>query len=623
MNRLLSKRVLSCLLAVPVLAVLATLCLSKTAGATYVASNLIDNVIYTNSGSMNQGQIQSFLAGKGSYLAGYSSYSGRDGGNVSAAQIIAEAASDYAINPQVILATLQKEQSLVTDPSPSSSQINFAMGYGCPDSGSCSHPGFYTQVDYAAWQLRYNYEAINGRAWGGHAASEYPCRAATRYYSPGLYAGTNVTFYNESGAAYRAFVIANAATASLYCYTPHVGPYSETGYSGSYNFVTSFESWWGSTQTNVPFAWSYEGQWAYSDAGRTQLFTSTPTVAPNGKFYARIKARNMGNQTWNQSFMHLGTSHAQDRVSIFADSGWLSNTRPAQLVESSVLPGEVGTFEFAMQAPSTAGTYNEYLNLVAEGHTWLNDLGMFFTINVNTAGSANNSNSSVLNSGESINKGANLLSPDSQTVLALQNDGNLVLYSNFKSVWNTGALGSTVNRLIMQGDGNLVLYNQSNVALWSSQTSGNAGARLVLQTDGNMVVYSSSNVALWATYTTSNPDHLALINTTLPTGRMYPGQSIDTADRRFHLILQGDGNLVLYSPTRALWASGTDGKSIAFLAMQGDGNLVLYDSSGRPIWYSSTSGHGVLRLVVQQDGNLVLYSNLNQPYWHTSTSGAN
>ena len=76
MNRLLSKRVLSCLLAVPVLAVLATLCLSKTAGATYVASNLIDNVIYTNSGSMNQGQIQSFLAGKGSYLAGYSSYSG-------------------------------------------------------------------------------------------------------------------------------------------------------------------------------------------------------------------------------------------------------------------------------------------------------------------------------------------------------------------------------------------------------------------------------------------------------------------------------------------------------------------------------------------------------------------
>lgn len=595
---------------------------TKAVQATYTASNLIDNVVYTHSGSMNQNQIQSFLAGKGSYLAGYSSYSARDGGNVPAAQIIAEAASDYAINPQVILATLQKEESLVTDPSPSASQLNFAMGYGCPDSGSCSHPGFYTQVDFATWQLRYNYEAINGRAWGGHAASEYPCKTASRYYSPGLYANTNVTFYNEAGSAYTSFVIANAATASLYCYTPHVGPYSLTGYSGSYNFVTNFESWWGSTQTLIPFAWEYQGQWVYSDSARTQAFTAVPTVVPGGTIYARVKARNMGNQTWNQSFAHLGGSRPNDRPSQFYDSSsWLSNTRPAQLVESTVLPGEIGTFDFTFKAPSSPGTYKEYFNVVAEGHTWLNDPGMFFTINVNTPIGVSNTINTSLTSGQSLNRDDYLLSPDSQSALAVQRDGNLVLYANFKPVWSTGALGGSSNRLVMQSDGNLVLYNQSGQALWNSQTNGNPNARLVLQTDGNLVIYSATNSALWATYTTSTPDHLAYVNPALESGRLYPGQSIDTADRRFHLILQRDGNLVLYSPNRATWATGTDGKQVAFLAQQGDGNLVLYDKTGKALWYSATSGHGALRLVIQADGNLVQYNDAYQPFWNTGTSG--
>jgi len=215
------------------------------------------------------------------------------------------------------------------------------------------------------------------------------------------------------------------------------------------------------------------------------------------------------------------------------------------------------------------------------------------------------------------------MSADSQSILAIQRDGNLSLLSNFNNVWNTGALGTNVDRLVMQADGNLVLYNTSNQALWSSQTNGNPGAWLALQTDGNMVVYSSSNVALWSTSTVHNPDHLSYVNTTLgSSGMLYPGQRIDTADRRFKLILQGDGNLVLYSPTRALWATGTDGKQVAFLAMQGDGNLVLYDKNINPLWNSRTAGYGALRLAVQQDGNLVLYSRLNVPYWNTETSGA-
>jgi hypothetical protein len=217
-----------------------------------------------------------------------------------------------------------------------------------------------------------------------------------------------------------------------------------------------------------------------------------------------------------------------------------------------------------------------------------------------------------------------LLSPDGRSALALQRNGNFVLYDNFKLVWETGALGRAADRAIMQPDGNFVVYDSSNQALWNSTTDGNAGARLIMQTDGNVVIYSSSNVVLWATHTLHNPDNLNYIMSPGFGGiaTMYPGQSIYTPDRRFRLILQTDGNLVLYSPTKALWASGTDGQPTAFLTLQSDGNLVLYDRSVHPLWASYTVRFGLTRLIVQGDGNLVLYDQFNVARWNTETAGA-
>ncbi|HUD10507.1 MAG TPA: hypothetical protein VMR28_02420 [Candidatus Saccharimonadales bacterium] len=597
----------------------------------YNASNLIDNPTLINTNSMSAGAIQAFLSNVGSGLAGYSDVEACDatiapyythcGQTISAAQTIYDAGQAYGINPEAILATLEKEQSLVTDPTPSSSQINCAMGYN-----SCSnYVGFFTQVDNGTWALAYNYQgALRTATWlSWSPGANYPCRNASSLYSAGLYPGNAVTFANPGGTA-ETETLANAATASLYCYTPYVGPYSITGYSGSYNFVYYFQLWFGATTVSTPYAWAYEGQWAYSDSARTQQFTATPTVAPGGKIYITLEARNVGYQTWNQSTMHLGTSNPMDRASAFADSSWLGSgdNRPTQLLESSVVPGQDGMFEFEMQAPSTTGTYNEYFNPVAEGLAWLNNLGFYVTVNVNNAAAANNSNDYKLSSGQTLSEGSYLLSPDSQSVLTIQSDGNLVLYSNLRASWNSGSAGSSTNHLVMQSDGNLVLYNQSNAALWDSQTSGNPGAYLVLQTDGNMVVYSTSNAALWATYTISNPNHLSYINTTFGIGRLYPGQSINTADGHYKLVLQSDGNLVLYDNNgKPLWASGTNGDSTAFLAMQGDGNLVLYGTNGSPLWYSGTSGNSDLRLVTQQDGNLVLYNPVNVPLWDTGTQG--
>lgn len=226
--------------------------------AAYNPAKLIDDYTFIRTDQMSQAAIQKFLEGKNSYLATYKDTEYCDnqymrdnfrncGKSVLASVLIYDAAKAYGLNPRVILATLQKEQSLITDPDPHISQIRFAMGYGCPDSGSCSYPGFFKQVDWGTWQLRYNYEAVNGRSFVGIPASSYVCDGPTEYYSTGLLPGNKVTFYSTGGYPDKRFTIANAATASMYCYTPHVGPIWETGYSGSYNFVTKYEEWWGST----------------------------------------------------------------------------------------------------------------------------------------------------------------------------------------------------------------------------------------------------------------------------------------------------------------------------------------------------------------------------------------
>ncbi len=96
------------------------------------------------------------------------------------------------------------------------------------------------------------------------------------------------------------------------------------------------------------------------------------------------------------------------------------------------------------------------------------------------------------------------------------------------------------------------------------------------------------------------------------------GDYLTSLNGQYRLILQRDGNLVLYGPReQTIWSSGTQGMPIEKCIMQGDGNLVLYLSNGQPAWSSNTPRYPGAFLAVQSDGNLVIY--LPQPVWATNT----
>ena len=97
------------------------------------------------------------------------------------------------------------------------------------------------------------------------------------------------------------------------------------------------------------------------------------------------------------------------------------------------------------------------------------------------------------------------------------------------------------------------------------------------------------------------------------------GQSVKSCDGRFTLVIQGDGNLVLYQAgVGALWANYVFGTGHT-LHMQGDGNLVVYNNIGQARWHTSTHGRNGAYLAVQNDGNVVVYSTTSQPLWWSGT----
>ncbi len=118
---------------------------------------------------------------------------------------------------------------------------------------------------------------------------------------------------------------------------------------------------------------------------------SYPTLKEGQSYKFVVKYKNTGNTPWTKSTVYLGTSHPKDRVPGFIredvvnhnPSGW---TAPNRIImkEDTVYKGGTGTFEFYMSVPNSMEhkAYDEYFQLVTNGNTWMEDLGMFWRVTV-------------------------------------------------------------------------------------------------------------------------------------------------------------------------------------------------------------------------------------------------
>ena len=104
-----------------------------------------------------------------------------------------------------------------------------------------------------------------------------------------------------------------------------------------------------------------------------------------------------------------------------------------------------------------------------------------------------------------------------------------------------------------------------------------------------------------------------MANQLKPGQELLANQQITANNGRAFLIMQGDGNFVLYEVHKGkhipVWASGTDGSGAEKAVMRDNGNLVVYKANGQEVWQSGTAGNAGAYLILQDDGNAVIYTN--------------
>ncbi|HYF05515.1 MAG TPA: hypothetical protein VEA59_05070 [Patescibacteria group bacterium] len=365
-------------------------------------NKIIEDTAFTNTKSFSGPEaIQKFLESKNSVLANTSTdfvMKLREPGFVdlkqivedpnaikgsprTAAELIWDAARSTGINPQVLLVTLQKEQSLITGHQNSSPErlqraLDNAMGFDCPDSTGCGDilPGFYFQlfgsIDAegnrylgAARSLMKSFNTPGGR---GPSVQGSPAKV-----------GQHVTLGNTVGdyttVAQQTVTMGNLATAALYRYTPHV-------FNGNYNFWKYFTTWFklqdgtivtvasdantyiiqnGARLTITPFVARLKGintasaqSFAMSELenypakGVLPLDDNT-VVRADGKYYVFISGKKYQASEFTISQRGLSASSAIEAqlvdISPFTDSGVLT---PA---DGTVVKGDKGSDVFLVK----------------------------------------------------------------------------------------------------------------------------------------------------------------------------------------------------------------------------------------------------------------------------------
>lgn len=288
-------------------------------------NNLISDAEFIDWQTMDEAGIQWFLdTHAASRIRTY-----KEGGR-SAARIIYDAARSNRVNPYVILATIQKEESIVESNVNFDYRAKWAMGYGVCDGCDSDDPalqryaGFAKQVSDGTWQLKHNY---------------------SYWASVGDWKVGKTMIIDDTPIHFD-----NRATSALYRYTPHL--------HGNEVFANVYSRY----KTYRPPA-------TYDAKLLSQVPRANYTVRPGQRFLMQVVLRNTGTALWTRegaNAMHIGNNSPQDRSSVLTGD---TNQR-WNMIQASARRNGVGTFRIWINAPTTEGTYVEKFRPVMEGVQW-------------------------------------------------------------------------------------------------------------------------------------------------------------------------------------------------------------------------------------------------------------
>lgn len=223
-------------------------------------------------------------------------------------------------------------------------------------------------------------------------------------------------------------------------------------------------------------------------------------------------------------------------------------------------------------------------------------------------------------SGAELLSGAEIRSTTGSHRLVMQADGNAVVYAGSTSVWSTKTAGHAGARLRMGADGALAVVAASGSVVWSNGIRS-TGARLVLKPDGRLYEIAPAGNSVWVTPT---PPASAPVPAPIPasdrlqSGKdLLSGAAIGTGTGSHRLVMQSDGNAVLFAGTVTLWSSRTAGNAGARLRMGTDGALTVIASGGAVLWSNNIRSAGA-RLVVKPDGRLYEIATSGSAAWFTA-----
>jgi hypothetical protein len=183
--------------------------------ATFDPLNVIPYETFRAASSMSTADIQAFLSTQTGPLKSLVT-ADNSGKKKPASQIIYEAGRTWNLNPRVIIATLQKEQSLITlSNSSNASRLLKAMGCGIYAGSTQRYPGFGKQVYNGARVLstyEITYSWVPGKS---KKVTAYKSVTATKTVDG------HVVTYKKTVPYSKTIVPKNASTFALYTYTPY------------------------------------------------------------------------------------------------------------------------------------------------------------------------------------------------------------------------------------------------------------------------------------------------------------------------------------------------------------------------------------------------------------------